>query len=136
MTNPSPRDVIARAMNERICIECGMDEEQAAYCTGADWSQFLPMTDHVLEALRSRGYALGRDETIKRARELMALWDRVIDELDEGKPWEEIDCGFREPGAPYNYWHGYMTTRLLHSLRDILHEFRATEGTAPPAQSE
>jgi hypothetical protein len=45
-------------MNERICIECGMDEEQAAYCTGADWSQFLPMTDHVLEALRSRGYAI------------------------------------------------------------------------------
>jgi hypothetical protein len=63
MTNPSPREVIVEALlpTSAETVEHAVIAKSCA--------------DAILEALRSRGYALGRDETIKRARELMALHD-------------------------------------------------------------
>lgn len=63
----------------------------------------------------------GLMEALELPRRYMKIYERVHDELDEGKPWEEIDIGWRDGRrAPYENWLGYMQGSLINQLKNVL----------------
>ncbi len=67
------------------------------------------------------------EEQIAISERTLELWGRVCGEIDDGKPWEEIDCGLLpEGGRPttLEYWTGYMRASMYHELRAIVSAYR------------
>jgi hypothetical protein len=64
------------------------------------------------------------DDTIEAAGRTFEIWDRVHDDLENGKRWDDIDNGFSPPysnvAASYESWRAYMDQRMQHLLRDIV----------------
>lgn len=58
------------------------------------------------------------DQELERAAALLRIYDRVHDELESGKEWDDIDPGTTKMSYPA--WHGYMEQSLKNSLRAIL----------------
>ena len=63
-------------------------------------------------------------EQLDSLRAAMEIYDRVHDELDEGKPYDEIDNGLRKDTgeAPWGYrrWQAYMTQTIMNRARSVL----------------
>ena len=68
------------------------------------------------------------DDRVVKAEELLKLWNRVCGEVDDGKPWSEIDNGMRPEAQgdnmPPSVWKAYMLARMRHLLNDIVIEYR------------
>ncbi len=59
-------------------------------------------------------------EAIEDAERTLQTWFRVHKELDEGKPWAEIDNGWRCRATGYGSWCAYMQQRMKNQLYDII----------------
>jgi hypothetical protein len=57
---------------------------------------------------------------MRDAARLVELYDRVHAELEEGKPWVNIDHGLSSDGWTYESWLAYMDQRLHTALKSIL----------------
>lgn len=69
------------------------------------------------------------DEAIQSKELILDLYQRVHEELDEGKEWKDIDNGFRkeESDVTYELWSAYMQQRLINGLKDIVYTWRYHE---------
>lgn len=89
----------------------------AAFHMGVDAKRALPLPDPASDP---------RDAAFRvppHVRNLMAVYQRVHKEIDNGKPWKEIDIGFRDgQRSTYDYWFGYMQQSLINAWESAILE--------------
>lgn len=57
---------------------------------------------------------------VARAIRCFDIYDRVHGEIEDGKTWDQIDSGLRDPQPSYAHWQGYMQQSLLNCLRSFI----------------
>ena len=108
-----------------VCEDCGAFGPDAGHETA--WNARAtrtPPTGYVMVPVQEHTQMKAAFDELERHRPIMELYDRVHEDLDDGKEWSDVDHGLRirgdEKPLTYENWLAYMRQRVINGMRSAM----------------